>query len=82
MRTSLEYVSRIQGPSRDISVGTINLVQTTIPKVEYMGTDVRSLALVMGKNIRANSHLTASNFSVKGELALEARSEKQLLECL
>ena len=65
MRTSLEYVSRIQGPSRDISVGTINLVQTTIPKIEYMGTDVRSLALVMGKNIRANSHLTASNFSVK-----------------
>lgn len=63
--TSLEYASQIQGPSRDISVGTINLIQTTILRVEYMGTNARSLALVMGKNIRANSHLTASNFSLK-----------------
>lgn len=65
MCTSLEYASQIQGPSKDISVGTINLVQTTIPKVEYMGTDVRLLVLVIGKNIRANFHLIASNFSEK-----------------
>lgn len=63
--TSLEYASQIQGPSRDISVGTINPVQTTILKVEYMDTNARSLALVMGKNVRANSHLTASNFLLK-----------------
>lgn len=30
-----------------------------------MGTDIRSLALVMGKKMRANSHLIASSFSVK-----------------
>lgn len=39
MRTSLEYASRTQGPSKDISAGIINLLQTTIPKVEYI--DVR-----------------------------------------
>ena len=41
MRTSLEYASWTQSPSNDISVGIINLIQTTIPKVEYMGTDFR-----------------------------------------